>query len=148
MKSLSLMSVRRVVPPAPPMFEVGSFGGYLDNAVAIEGVSFWPRVAARVIDLLVHYFIGFGAAMFFGILLAVAAGITGHSAALQYVKLRQVGMIGFITAILGSLAYNTICEGVHGSTLGKRVLSIGGSAGGRFALSRGISLHPIAGLLC
>lgn len=109
-------------PPAPAAVEIPSFGGYAGLPEAIEGVGFWPRVAARIIDLLVHYFVTMCAGVLFGILLAIAAAVAGQPFPAS--KLSGTGVALFVCSLLGSVAYHTICEGLHGSTLGKRVLSM------------------------
>jgi uncharacterized RDD family membrane protein YckC len=120
----SAMSIPVPVPPLPITVEAPSFGGYSGLPGAIEGVSFWPRFAARVIDTIVHYLVSLIAGFLFGILLVIVATATGHNSALQIAKLRQVGLSSFVFALLGSVAYHTICEGIHGSTLGKLMLSM------------------------
>jgi uncharacterized RDD family membrane protein YckC len=113
-------------PPGPvpvsPSFEPFSFGGYVAQIGAIEGVGFWPRVVARIIDMIVHYFVGVCTGFLFGILLAIAAAAAGQP--FPAAKLRGLGFAVFFFSLLGSVAYSTICEGVHGSTLGKFVLSM------------------------
>jgi uncharacterized RDD family membrane protein YckC len=111
--------------PAPPAVESFSFGGYVGTPGGIEGVGFWQRVGARIIDLLVHYFVSLCAGFLFGILLAIAAAMTGQSLPLLLAKQRQhSGIALFVLALLGSVVYHTICEGVHGSTLGKLIFSM------------------------
>ncbi len=41
-----------------------------------------------------------------------------------FYRLKQITLASFLLALLGSIAYHTICEGLHGSTLGKRLLSM------------------------
>jgi uncharacterized RDD family membrane protein YckC len=99
-----------------------TFGGYATEAEGLPGVSFWPRVAARVIDLVVHYCVSFAAGIFFTILLAAASG--GHIPFWVMVKLRHLGLAGFVASLLGSFTYQVVGVSVYGSTLGKRVLSM------------------------
>jgi uncharacterized RDD family membrane protein YckC len=99
-----------------------TFGGYADQPLGLAGVGFWPRVGARFIDWVLHMFISVAGGFFFGILLAAAAG--GHIPPWILVKLRHTGVPGFMAGVLGSLAYHVIGASVHGSTLGKRLLSI------------------------
>jgi uncharacterized RDD family membrane protein YckC len=99
-----------------------TFGGYAAEPAGLVGISFWPRVAARVIDLVVHYCVAFAAAIFFTILLAAASG--GHIPIWVTVKLRHPGFTGFVGGLLGSFAYHVVGVSVEGSTLGKRVLSM------------------------
>ena len=69
-----------------------TFGGYATEPGGLAGVSFWPRLAARVIDLVVHYCVSFAAGIFFTILLAAASG--GHIPFWVMVKLRHAGVPG------------------------------------------------------
>jgi uncharacterized RDD family membrane protein YckC len=108
--------------PVSPSFEPFTFGGYAAQPGVIEGVGFWPRVVARVIDMIVHYLIALCTGVFFGILLAIAAAAAGQP--FPAAKLQGLGFAVFFFSLLGSVAYHTICEGVHGSTLGKLVLSM------------------------
>jgi uncharacterized RDD family membrane protein YckC len=108
--------------PTTPFVEVPSFGGYAGQPAGLNGVGFWPRVAARVIDMIVHFFTSFGAGILFTILLVVASG--GHLSPLVIAKLRHTGVGGVVFALLGSFAYHVVCTSVHGSTLGKLALSL------------------------
>src|SRR5580700_1316198 len=117
--SLGSYSMSAPVPEFPetaattPTF---SFGGYATEPAGLAGVSFWPRVGARLIDLGVHYCVSFAAGIFFTILLAAASG--GHIPFWVMVKLRHVGVPGFVASLLGSFAYQVVGVSVHGSTLG------------------------------
>lgn len=114
--------------PAPGMpsdfssVALPSFGGYAAQEGQLQGVSFWPRAGARVIDLIVHYLIAFLAGMLFVIMLVAASA--GHVSPFVAAKLRHTGVTGFVFALLGSFAYHVVFTTVHGSTLGKRVLGM------------------------
>jgi uncharacterized RDD family membrane protein YckC len=114
------MSIKAPVPASQPF----SFGGYAGQHGEIQGVAFWPRVAARVIDLLVHFCITFGAGIFFYIVLAIAASMSGHPLILWAVRLSGRGIEATVFSLLGSIAYEAVCEGMHGSTVGKLALSM------------------------
>ena len=109
-------------PSAPPSILMPSFGGYLVEPGGLEGVTFWPRVAARLIDLVVHYCVSFFAGLLFVILLAAASG--GHIPRELLFRIRHTGFTGFFLALLGSVAYHVICTTVHGSSLGKLAFSM------------------------
>ena len=79
-------------------------------------------MGARVIDLVVHYLVSFQAGAFFTFLLAAASG--GHIPLGVLVKLRHHSLMGFALALLGSFAYHVVSVSVHGSTLGKYLLSM------------------------
>jgi uncharacterized RDD family membrane protein YckC len=99
-----------------------TFGGYATESASLEGVTFWPRVAARVIDLIVHYFSTYAAGLLFGTMMVIASG--GHVPRAIIIRMRHPGVTGFVFALLGSLAYHVIFTSIHGSTLGKRLLSM------------------------
>jgi uncharacterized RDD family membrane protein YckC len=79
-------------------------------------------VVARIIDLVVHYFTAMCSGVLFGLLLLIAARANGQSAVPSVPK--QTGLALFVFALLGSVAYETVCEAGHGSTLGKLVLGM------------------------
>lgn len=114
-----------VPPPATPpaMAETLSFAGYAGKPGAIIGVGFWPRAGARIIDMVVHYLVGLLTGFAIGILILIYALATAQPVAPLIQKLGHMGVAGFIGSLLGSLAYHTICESAHGSTLGKLLLS-------------------------
>jgi uncharacterized RDD family membrane protein YckC len=102
--------------------ELSSLSTYAGTPGAIPGVGFWPRAAARVIDFLLHIFLSSVIGFTVGLALAIASA--GQPNPLLVARLRQNTMLGFILAILGSVAYEAVCEGFHGSTFGKRILSM------------------------
>jgi len=108
-------------PPAPPSL---SFGGYAPTPGTIEGVSFWPRAAGRLIDIVVHYIVSICTGLVFGVLLGVVATALGKSLPPLVAKLQHLGLTTFGLAFLGSVAYHAVCEGVGGSTVGKLMLSM------------------------
>jgi uncharacterized RDD family membrane protein YckC len=110
--------------PAPPPLPTLTFGGYAAQPGALEGVPFWPRVGARVVDLIVHYVANFGAQVIFGLMLFIVAGMKGTPVHTLVVKAEGLKVLTFVAALLGQVAYHTICEGVHGSTLGKLALGM------------------------
>jgi uncharacterized RDD family membrane protein YckC len=110
-------------PLSPVVINAPSFGGYaLAEPNTIEGVSFWPRVGARVIDLVAHYIVAFCSGILFAILLVIAGG--GHADPVMLRRLGRTDLVALVTALLGSVAYHTICEWAHGSSLGKIALSM------------------------
>jgi uncharacterized RDD family membrane protein YckC len=104
-------------PPSPTF----SFGGYATEEVGLPGVTFWPRAGARLIDYVLHYCVTYAAGLLFLILVVAASG--GHVPAWVLVRFRHAGRIGFVSGMLGFVVYNVICVTVHGSTLGKRLIS-------------------------
>jgi uncharacterized RDD family membrane protein YckC len=106
----------------PPNFEPPSFGGYADEPGQLVGVGFWPRVGARVIDFAVQYLIAIPTGLVFGIMVGLAARLAGQTTPVLMGK--QPGIAVFVFALLGTVAYEAVCEGWHGSTPGKLVLSM------------------------
>jgi uncharacterized RDD family membrane protein YckC len=116
------MSTTPDAQPGPISLELSSLNAYAGTSGAIPGVSFWPRAAARVIDLLLHIFLSSVIGFMVGIAVAIAAA--GHPRPEVIARFRENTLVGFLLAGLGSIAYEAVCEGVHGSTLGKRMLSM------------------------
>lgn len=67
-------------------FQLSALRAYGTEAGTIQGVGFWPRAAARVIDLLEHILVGFCAGFLFTIVQMIAAG--GHPDRLLVLKLQ------------------------------------------------------------
>jgi uncharacterized RDD family membrane protein YckC len=86
------------------------------------GVTFWPRVAARLIDMAAHYVIRYATGWLFGVMLAIAS--QGHVSRLVIAKLRHPGLTVFAFGLLGWIAYHVIFTTVHGSSMGKRILGM------------------------
>ncbi len=112
------------LPSEPMNIESPSFGGYAGRPGQLLGVGFWPRAAARVIDLIAHYAVALFAGFAFGVLLIIAARATGQSAAVSLERLRRSNFSVFLFSLLGSVAYEIVCEAAHGSTLGKLMLKM------------------------
>lgn len=110
----------RTSSPFSIAVDIPSFGGYAAPLASFQGVTFWPRLVARVIDLLVHYFVSFLAGLLFVLILAIAAG--GRPPAWVLQRISQIHVASFVAGILGLFAYNVICTSIHGSTLGKLLL--------------------------
>jgi hypothetical protein len=59
------------LPPAPEGIHLSAIDSYIGQPASLPGVSFWPRVGARIIDLIVHYLVAICAGFLFGFLLAI-----------------------------------------------------------------------------
>jgi uncharacterized RDD family membrane protein YckC len=88
------------------------------------GAGFGPRAGAQVIDLIIHNALSLVAGLVFGILIGVYALATGTHPSVLTAKLQASTPIGFILALTGYVIYHTICEGMHGATLGKLIFKI------------------------
>jgi len=105
-----------------PSLNIPYLSGYAAPVAGFQGVSFWPRFFARLIDFILNYIVGLATGILFALLLAVASG--GRLPASVLHRISQTNVPTFLAGVLGSLAYFVICETVHGSTLGKLVLSM------------------------
>jgi uncharacterized RDD family membrane protein YckC len=111
-------------PPAPIHIEPPSFGGYSEQPGEVRGVSFWPRVGARMLDTIVGGVVGFCTGLVFAFFVILAARMSDQPAAQILARQNRSGFVLFVFGALGQLAYHTICEGLHGSTLGKLALGM------------------------
>ena len=118
------MSAPQTSPPPPPVTQPFSFGGYTGTPGVIEGVSFFPRFAARLMDLVIHYIVSIFAGLVFGFVLGVVGTAMGKPLPPMLAKLHHLGFAAYGLAFLGLVAYHSVCEGMHGSTLGKLALSM------------------------
>jgi uncharacterized RDD family membrane protein YckC len=101
---------------------LSSLEAYTGQPGALAGVSFWPRVGARVIDSIVHYLVAVSSGFVFGVMLAIVASLRHNPRPLTLVG-RPNGQLTLVFfSLVGMIALETICEGVHGSTLGKLLL--------------------------
>lgn len=104
---------------------VPSFSGYAVQAVpeGLTGEPFWPRAVARIVDyVLLNLVIARFAGLLFRFLLTTAAG--GRPPLWVLVRFSQHRLPLFFASLCGYFAYQTICTSIHGSTLGKRLLSL------------------------
>lgn len=110
--------------PLPAPIPPPSFAGYVGTPGMLEGVSFGPRVGARLIDLVVHYIVALVSGVIFGILLGIVAVVKHLPVEELTRKVSEISIAGLILGILGAIAYDTLCEGLGGATLGKRMLGM------------------------
>jgi uncharacterized RDD family membrane protein YckC len=90
----------------------------------LEGVGFGRRALAHGIDLVVHIVIGAVIGVVATILVLLGAGFRGVSPDAALARLSTTSFLSFAVALLGGTAMHTLCEGLHGSTLGKRLCGI------------------------
>lgn len=108
-------------PSEPAPF---SFGGYISQPGAIEGVGFWPRFAARCIDLAVHYVVTFFVGAVCGVVLVIASHSTSVPFRILLAKLSGSKALTIFFSLLGYFSYYVIGESFHGGTVGKLALSM------------------------
>jgi uncharacterized RDD family membrane protein YckC len=112
------------LPLEPEGIHLSALDSYSVQPGALAGVTFWPRAGARVIDLVIHYLISACSAFFVGIMLAIIAGLRHVTVRTLLAHRTPGGITLFILGLLGSIAFEAICEGFHGSTPGKLCLSM------------------------
>lgn len=110
-----------------------------------DGAGFGIRALARTIDTVVHVAVGAAVGVAVVVLVAVSAALRGQAADAELARLSVNTPLGFAAAIVGSLAMHTLAEGLHGSTLGKRLCGLtvvtvdGGHADLAAALKRSLA---------
>ncbi|MBI2681877.1 MAG: RDD family protein [Acidobacteriales bacterium] len=88
-------------------------------------VGFGRRAAARLIDMTIHYAITFVSGIGIGIVILIISGVMDADPDFQLRKLQLITPLEErLFSFLGMLAYFSVCEGLHGSTLGKLLLGI------------------------
>jgi len=95
-----------------------------EPAAPLEGVGFWRRALARGIDLLVHMLVGTVTGIVAGLLLVIGAALGGASPDAGLAAMSGNTLTSFAAALLGATAMHVLCEGLHGSTIGKRLCGI------------------------
>jgi len=112
------------LPPEAEGIHLSALDSYLGQPGTLPGVSFWPRVGARVIDLVAHNLIALCSGLLIGILLAIVAGLRHIAVQPLIARTKPNGITVFAFALLGTIVFEAICEGFHGSTPGKLLLSM------------------------
>jgi uncharacterized RDD family membrane protein YckC len=90
----------------------------------LEYVGFGKRAGARIIDLLVHYVIAITAGLMAAIAIGIGGLITGANVEPLLAKMGQTGALAMVLSAFGSVLYDAIMEGLHGSTIGKMILGL------------------------
>jgi len=94
-----------------------------DTRPVTVGAGFWIRALARLIDTaygsLLGFFAGIVGAITLGILQLLSAVEPGWPARVSHATL-----MAFVMSLIGNFFYFTICEGVHGATLGKLICQL------------------------
>lgn len=122
-------------------------------ATSADLASVTRRVAARIIDGVVLYAVNLVAGLALGIVLVVLALLTGRPEDSLTEKLDGEGIAATVLSLLGYVLYFAICEGLHGATLGKRLLGIrvvaedGGPCSLKAALVRSLG-YLLDGIAC
>jgi uncharacterized RDD family membrane protein YckC len=107
------------------MTELSIFARPADAGVpGVTYVGFGRRFAARFLDTVLHYALGFIAGMVLVILAILAQAVLHTSAAAVMAKMRHTTSLSFLFAMFGSFAYEVICLVGFGSTAGKLMLGM------------------------
>lgn len=88
------------------------------------GSSFWIRFLARFIDLVPHYVAIFFSFIPAGILLLIYAQLAHKDFNLLWRQIIPGSWFWYLFAILGSMTFHVISEGLHGASLGKLICGI------------------------
>src|SRR4051812_28898550 len=99
------------------------YGGYItkNGAIAQNGVV--RRVLARILDTVFHFIIlMFSSALF--IIVVLAAALTDQSAQAMLQRAAEFTPSTYILSFTGFIIYHALCEGLHGSSLGKLMLGL------------------------
>ena len=88
------------------------------------GVGFRVRFAARLVDMIVHYIIWYGAAFVISFSINLYAALAGVPALEVYANSDSSRIIGFILALLGTIFYSVFSEYIFGASLGKLIFKI------------------------
>jgi len=117
-------TVDGLVPPDAPARTAVSTDSAPETIAAAEpasdlrGAGFAVRCGARLIDMVYVAVLGLVAGVFGGILIL----LIGSAERLR--SSSGMNLTGLATAFLGTILYHALCEGMHGATLGKRLLGL------------------------
>ena len=106
----------------------------------MEGATFGIRALARVIDTIMGLVVGLATGILAGLLIAIGSIVRGVPPDEALAALSETGPLGVIASIVGSIAMHTTSEGLHGSTIGKRLC-------GLIVVSEGGAPTTVAGAL-
>ena len=112
-----------------------------------EGARFWLRALGRGVDVVVHYAVAVVAGVAAAIVAMIAAALRGIPADEAIATFSTTPVSGYVAAALGAAAMHALSEGLHGSTLGKRLCGLsvvsdsGGPAGLTGALKRNLLFY-------
>ncbi|MES1243224.1 MAG: RDD family protein [Acidobacteriota bacterium] len=99
----------------PAVLSAGAEAFALDYAPTLH------RILARLLDVLVHLVSGFFALIWIGVFAALFfRGVSNAFLA----TLGSNKLVAIVFGLLGMTAYHTCMEGLHGSTIGKRLLGL------------------------
>jgi len=137
------------MPSFEPLSEgihLSALDAYIGKPGALEGVSFWPRVGARLIDLVFHFGMGRCSGYIFGFLTILVVRATHSRPLLIALRGMHGSWIVFIFAVFGAIAMETVCEGLQRQHTRQISILDGRSAGRRHALPDAFRSGALDGL--
>lgn len=107
----------------------------LPLVVPSHGAGFWIRALARVIDTILLIIIGFIVGILVSFIIAIIVGINAGIAGMPPESIEKtieeilqrsgsLTLVNYVLSIFATLVYYTICESLHGSTLGKLICGL------------------------
>ena len=96
-----------------------NLGGYATQSNLLNGESFGRRALARLIELIVVLPLGYVAASIVSVSVEFIASATHQSSHLMMWHLHRSPVSRFAFSLLAAIVYETVLEGLHGSTIGK-----------------------------
>lgn len=88
----------------------------------LEYVGFWPRAAARLIDLALIYAMAFASGIIVGFVIGFTAALSGRDAQAALDGLQAQSGASFGISLVAATIFYIIAESMHGSTPGKLIL--------------------------
>ena len=88
------------------------------------GAGFWLRAVARIIDMAVHWGTSLAAGAAFTIAAAIFLAVMESPSTQFFNEMQVVTAWDYAFALFGAIVYHTLAEGLHGATLGKRILRL------------------------
>jgi uncharacterized RDD family membrane protein YckC len=89
----------------------------------LEGAGFWIRALARAIDYVWSLALGFLAGINAAIALAILEGLSIAGPGWE-ARIGERDLAIVVLNLLGYVAYQTLCEGLHGASLGKLICGL------------------------
>jgi uncharacterized RDD family membrane protein YckC len=101
-----------------------NLGGYAAPSNLLTGEGFGRRAAARLIDFVVMFLLGSVAGLVVHISLEIIAAATREPIRLLMWRLYTSPVSRLAFSMIAVIVYETVLEGLHGSTIGKLVLGM------------------------
>jgi uncharacterized RDD family membrane protein YckC len=90
----------------------------IPNGRKSPSAGYWIRFLARFIDFIFSMVLGFAAGIL-GVEMIVILGAVGIVAPGWQERMHNFSLAPFVLGLVGNIAYHSLCEGIHGATLGK-----------------------------